>query len=185
MTTSIVRQIKSLFGSGSATGLSDRQLIERFVAARDDCAEAAFAALVARHGPMVLGVCRQLLGDHHHAEDAFQAVFLILARRARSIRDPDLLGTWLYGVALRTARTSRGRIARRRRTEGEAAVRQPPAGCAQAADRAILESEQAETLHREIDRLPGRFRVPLVLCYFEGLTLDEAAERLRRAAEPA
>ena len=61
--------------------------------------EAAFAALVARHGPMVLGVCRQLLGDHHHAEDAFQAVFLVLAGKARSMREPDLLGNWLYGVA--------------------------------------------------------------------------------------
>ena len=81
--------------------------------------EAAFAALVARHGPMVLGVCRQLLGDHQHAEDAFQAVFLVLARKARSIRDPDLLGNWLYGVALRTARKASGRLARRRRDRGE------------------------------------------------------------------
>ena len=71
-------------------------------------AEAAFAALVARHGPMVLGVCRQLLGDRHLAEDAFQAVFLVLARKARSLRDPDWLGTWLYGVALRTARKAQG-----------------------------------------------------------------------------
>ena len=67
---------------------------------------------------MVLGVCRQLLGDHQHAEDAFQAVFLVLARKARSIREPDLLGNWLYGVALRTARKARGRLARRRTDRG-------------------------------------------------------------------
>ena len=109
MTASAVRQIESLFGDGSATGLSDRQLIERFVARRDASGEAAFAALVARHGPMVLGVCRQLLGDHHHAEDTFQAVFLVLARRAGSIRDPELLSNWLYGVALRTAAKTRAR----------------------------------------------------------------------------
>ena len=98
----LVRQLGSLFEAGSAAGLSDRQLLERFTARGAPADEAAFAAIVARHGPMVLGVCRQLLGDHQHAEDAFQAVFLVLARRARSIRDPDLLGAWLYGVALRT-----------------------------------------------------------------------------------
>ena len=103
-TGSVARQLGTLFECGSVAGLSDRQLIERFTAGRDAAGEAAFAALVARHGPMVLGVCRQLLGDRHHAEDAFQAVFLVLARKARSIRDPDLLGNWLYGVALRTAR---------------------------------------------------------------------------------
>ena len=97
---SLARQLGSLFEGGSAAGLSDRQLLERFTARGEPADEAAFAAMVARHGPMVLGVCRQLLGDHHHAEDAFQAVFLVLARQARSIRDPDLLGTWLYGVAL-------------------------------------------------------------------------------------
>ena len=102
-TTSVVRQLGTLFAGGSAAGLSDRQLIERFVSGGDSpAAEAAFAALVARHGPMVLGVCQQLLGDRHEAEDAFQAVFLVLARRARSVRDPDLLSHWLYGVALRT-----------------------------------------------------------------------------------
>ena len=128
---------------------------------------------------MVLGVCRQLLGDHHHAEDAFQAAFFVLARQARSIRDPDLLGTWLYGVALRTARKARGRIARRRRTEEIGAVRQVAEDPAAPADRAMIDREQAEALHGEIDRLPGAFRMPVVLCYFEGLTLDEAAERLR------
>ncbi len=105
---SLVRQLGSLFEGGSVAGLSDRQLIERFLTRRDAAGEAAFAALVARHGPMVLDVCRQLLGDRHHAEDAFQAVFLVLARKAGSIRDPDLLGNWLYGVALRTARKAEG-----------------------------------------------------------------------------
>ena len=89
---------------------------------RDAAAEAAFAALVARHGPMVLDVCRQLLGDHQHAEDAFQAVFLVLARQARAVRDPDLLSNWLYGVALRTARKARVRLARRRKNEEDHAM---------------------------------------------------------------
>src|SRR5262245_2878514 len=90
MTTSVARQLESLFDGGSVAGLSDRQLIERFAAGRDPlAAEAAFAALVARHGPMVLGVCRQVIGDHQHAEDTFQAVFLVLAQRARFVRDPD------------------------------------------------------------------------------------------------
>ena len=154
-TPSVVRQLGSLFEGGSVAGLSDRQLLERFIARRDAAGEAAFAALVARHGPMVLGVCRQLLGDRHHAEDAFQAVFLVLARKARSIRDPDLLGNWLYGVALRTARKARGRLARRRRSEEDGAVRRPEAGL----DRRrpigrSIDREQAEALHGEIDRLP-------------------------------
>ena len=105
-TTSLARDLESLFQGGSAAGLSDRQLIERFATRRDEAGEAAFAALVARHGPMVLGVCRQLLGDQHQAEDAFQAVFLVLADKARSLREPDLLGKWLYGVAVRTARNA-------------------------------------------------------------------------------
>ena len=101
----VVRQFESLFEGGSMAGVTDRQLVEWYTAGRHEPAgEAAFTALVARHGPMVLGVCSQLLGDAQHAEDAFQAVFVVLARKARSIRDPDLLGNWLYGVAIRTAR---------------------------------------------------------------------------------
>jgi RNA polymerase sigma factor (sigma-70 family) len=173
---SLARQLGSLFEGGSAAGLSDRQLIERFAASRD---EAAFAALVDRHGPLVLGVCRQLLGNGHDAEDAFQAVFLVLARKAGSLREPELLGNWLYGVALRTARKARLRLARRRQTEEEGAVRRPEAAPAAPAEGALLDREQSEALHGEIDRLPGAFRAPLVLCYFEGLTLDEAAHRLR------
>ncbi len=172
---SLARQLGALFEGGSVAGLPDRQLIERFAASRD---EAAFAALVARHGPMVLGVCRQLLADHHLAEDAFQAVFLVLARKARSLRDPDLLGNWLYGVAVRTARKARVRRARRLRAE-EAGAAGRPEGRPDATAQPLIEREQAEALHREIDRLPRSFRMPVVLCYFEGLTLDEAARRLR------
>ena len=172
---------------GSIAGLTDRQLLERYAAdGRSPAGEAAFAALVARHGPMVLGVCRQLLGDHHHAEDAFQAVFLVLSQKARSIRDADLLGNWLYGVAIRTARCAKQQIARRRRREEGDTMSGPGAGlCAPAepaappADRPAIDREQAEAIHVAIDRLPRAFRSAVVLCYFEGLTLDEAARRLR------
>jgi RNA polymerase sigma factor (sigma-70 family) len=182
---SVVRQIGSLFDGGSVVGLTDRQLIERFNNRRDATGEAAFAALVTRHGPMIMHVCRQLLDDHH-AEDAFQAAFLVLACKARSIRDPDKLGNWLYGVALRTARKARGRLARRNKNEVGGLMRHPGSGpgvpvepMVQPAEQRVLAREQAELLHREIDRLPGPFRLPIVLCYFEGLTPDEAAHRLR------
>jgi RNA polymerase sigma factor (sigma-70 family) len=183
---SVVRQIGSLFESGSATGLSDRQLLECFIARRDVASEAAFATMVSRHGLMVLGICRQLLGDPHHAEDAFQAVFLVLARRATSIQDPDLLGNWLYGVALRTARCAKHQLDRRRKKEEGDAMRRLGSGSSvvvelmvQTAEQPVIDREQAEALHREIGRLPSLFRLPVVLCYFEGLTLDEAARRLR------
>ncbi len=179
-TISVARQLGTLFSGGSAAGQSDRQLLERVAldggASMD---EAAFAAIVSRHGPMVLGVCRHLLGDHHDAEDAFQAVFLVLARKARTIRDPDGLGAWLYGVALRTARKARTRLDRRKRAEVDRQAGTAAGPASDAAERVLLDRERAEALHREIDRLPGTFRAPVVLCYFEGLTLDEAAHRLR------
>jgi RNA polymerase sigma factor (sigma-70 family) len=180
-TASIVRQIGSLFEGGSVTGLSDRQLIERFIGRRDPAGEgeAAFAALVARHGPTVLGVCRQLLGDRHHAEDAFQATFFVLARKARSIHDPDLLANWLYGVALRTARKARCRLARRRQCEESGSLGRPEVSADAPADEPVVAREQAEALHDEIGRLPVAFRLPVVLCYFEGLTVEEAARQLR------
>ena len=184
---SIARQLEALFEDGCLAGLTDRQLLERFIACgRTPAGEAAFAALVARHGPMVLDVCRQLLGDAQHAEDSFQAVFLVLAQRARSIRDPDSVGNWLYGVAIRTARCARQQIARRRRREkGEAMSGRGPGSCewVETTDVppvcAVIDREQAEAIHGEIARLPRTFRLPVVLCYFEGLTLDEAARRLR------
>ncbi len=174
--TSVARQLETLFQGGSVGGLSDRQLLERYVASRD---EAAFAALVERHGSMVLGICRQLLGDVQHAEDAFQATFLVLARKARSIRDPELLGNWLYGVATRTAQCARQQIARRRRREEGHTLSGPAAPASAPADRPAIDREQAEALHGEVDRLPRAFRLPVVLCYFEGLTVEQAAKRLR------
>ena len=102
-----IRQIESIFAGDSVAGLDDRELLERFIDRGGTAGDVAFAALVSRHGPMVLLVCRHLLGDLHQAEDAFQAVFLVLARRAISVRDPDLLANWLHRVAIRTARKAK------------------------------------------------------------------------------
>ena len=112
-----LREIGTLFAVGTIGGLSDGQLIERFLSGPRDEAEAAFAALVDRHGAMVMGVCRRLLSDSNDADDAFQATFLVLVRRAHSIARRDLLANWLYGVAYRTARVARTRAAQRRAKE--------------------------------------------------------------------
>jgi RNA polymerase sigma factor (sigma-70 family) len=185
-TSSVVRTIESLFDGSSVAALSDRQLVERFVARRDAVGEAAFAAIVTRHGPMVLAICRQVLGDRHEADDSFQAVFLVLARRARSIRDPDLLANWIYGVALRTARKARAQRDRRCRNEKAAMMQHLRSDSCMLSDQSahgpeqtILAREVAEALYSEIGRLPRPFRLAVVLCYFEGLSLDEAAHRLR------
>jgi RNA polymerase sigma factor (sigma-70 family) len=178
---SFIHQLERLFRHGTAVGLSEGELLERFVAARD---EAAFAALMARHGPMVLGVCRRLLRDANDVDDAFQATFLVLVRKAGSLRRCDLLGNWLYGVAHRVATRSRCLAARRLarvphgqdaldrldQDGGEAvAVRDAPSP---------LESEPSPWLHEEIRRLPEKYRSLVLLCYFEGLTHEQAAARL-------
>ena len=176
---SVLRQIGSLFDGGSVAGMSDRQLLDRFTARRDTIGEAAFTALVLRHGPMVQSVCADFLHDRHDAEDAFQAVFLILAQKAHSIRDTDLLGNWLYGVALRTARHARHRRGRRRKNEAAASVVKATSSVAMpSAEQSYLAREQAELLHDEIEQLPRAFRLAVVLCYLEGLTVHEAARRL-------
>ena len=178
-TDSLVRQIGSLFDGTSVAAMSDRQLLDRFTSRRDAAGEAAFAAVVRRHGPMVLGVCNEFLKDRHDAEDAFQAVFMVLARKAHSIRDLDLLGNWLYGVTIRTCRHLRHQRVRRRKHEAAT----PVVGAAStiatsSAEHAVLTCEQAELLYDEIERLPRAFRLPVVLCYLEGLTVHETARRL-------
>jgi RNA polymerase sigma factor (sigma-70 family) len=145
------------------------QLLERFAADRD---EASFTALVTLHGPMVLGVCRRALPDRDDVDDAFQATFLVLARKAGSIRQPDLLGPWLHGVARRVATRMRSRAARRR------AVERPGAEL-MAMTRDDDRHELGAALDEEIARLPDRYRRPLVLCYLEGRTREEAARDLR------
>jgi RNA polymerase sigma factor (sigma-70 family) len=146
--------------------LPDRQLLERFASARD---EAAFAALVRRHGPMVLGVCRRLLPDAHEAEDAFQATFLVLVHKAGSLGRPEQLGPWLHGVAARTAARAR-QAARRRAREREPAA--PPDGDPAAE---VMGRELRQVLDEELGRLAPKYRAPLVLCYLEGKTTEEAA----------
>ena len=114
---SALRQIRTLYTLGTLGGLTDAQLLELFLTRDGDDAEDAFAALVDRHGPMVLGVCRRMLSGSHDAEDAFQAAFLILARRAASIGRREKLAGWLHGVAVRTASEARRRAARQRARE--------------------------------------------------------------------
>jgi RNA polymerase sigma-70 factor (ECF subfamily) len=152
-------------------GLTDGQLLESFVSRGD---EAAFEELVRRHGPMVLGVCRRVLRHHHDAEDAFQATFLVLARKAGSVRPREMVARWLYGVAYRTALKARGLIARRRvRERPVAEVPEPEAAEADAGWRDLR-----PLLDRELSRLPDKYRVPIVLCDLEGKAGKEAARQL-------
>jgi RNA polymerase sigma factor (sigma-70 family) len=170
------RQLDRLFQDGTLTGLGDAELLRRFNARRD---EAAFEALVERHGPMVLGVCRRVLGgDPGAADDAFQATFLILVRKAGALRDGERIGPWLYGVALRVARRARQQRDRRRGREAgavEPASLPAPEGLDH---EALARAELAMVLDEELGRLPEKFRAPVVLCYLEGLTHEQAAGRL-------
>ena len=171
---------QALLDARMVAEMSDGQLLAQFVADRDERAEIAFAALVRRHGPMVLRVCEQVVGDRHTAEDAFQATFLILARRAGSIQQPELLAQWLHGVALRTAREARMQAHRRREREssGIDAVEVEPIDQAGRPDVILICREEFEALHQEVSRLPERYRIPVVLCDLEGLTYQDAARRL-------
>jgi RNA polymerase sigma factor (sigma-70 family) len=149
-------------------GLTDGELLSRFLAG---CEEAAFAALVRRHGPMVLGVCRRVLGNLHDAEDAFQATFLVLVRRADAIVPRDLVGNWLYGVAFRTALEAKVTRARHKAKERQVTAR---SGMQDVVEEAA-QRERLQLLDQELSRLPDRYRVPIVLCDLEGRTHREAA----------
>lgn len=147
--------------------LPDGELVRRFIAERD---EAAFTFLVRRHGPMILGVCRRILRDADDAEDAFQATFLVLVRRARSLMSRPVLGDWLHGVARRTALNALRAAARRRTREQRMARPEPP-----------VEREANDwlpILDEELARLPEKYRLPIVLCDLEGQPRQQAAQRL-------
>jgi RNA polymerase sigma factor (sigma-70 family) len=168
--TAVIRRLVGAVTKAELAGLSDRDLLARFGADRD---EAAFAAVVARHTNMVLGVCRRTLPRAADPEDACQAVFLLLAQRARGTRWQASVAGWLYTAARKVARNARVAAERRARRESRAAVPEavsPPDE--------MTARELAAALDAELDRLPPRYRDPLVLCYLEGLTQDEAAARL-------
>lgn len=154
----------------SLVELPDAQLLARFVCRRD---EAAFAALVRRHGPMVLGVCRRVVRDWHLAQDCFQLTFLALARKADSLRRPDALGPFLYGVACRTARKAKVQAARRRQKESHVRAAQTK----QESDEPIW-NDLRPLLDESVNSLPDKYRVPFVMHYLQGVTVSEVARRL-------
>jgi RNA polymerase sigma factor (sigma-70 family) len=163
----VLRHVRALAGPPPEEA-TDGQLLERFAARRE---EAAFEALVRRHGRLVLGVCRRVLGHEHDAEDAFQATFLVLARNAGSIRRRDAVSAWLYGVAYQIAGAARAKSARQRRHEHQAPLPPTPGD-------EVLLRELQRVLDEELNRLPERYRAPLVLCCLAGKTQQQAAMEL-------
>jgi RNA polymerase sigma factor (sigma-70 family) len=168
--SAVVRHLRTLAAPADDAEASDAQLLDRFRAAGD---EAAFSALVRRHGRMVMGVCRRVLRHHQDAEDAFQATFLVLARNAASIRKRAALTSWLYGVARRVASEARRAAARRQARERRATN----VGQAQP-DLETAWRELQAVLAREVERLPEKYRLPFVLCCLEGKSKAEAAAQL-------
>jgi RNA polymerase sigma factor (sigma-70 family) len=165
----VLRQVKRVVAPPDGEGLCDARLLERYLSNRD---EAAFEALLRRHGPMVLGVCRRVLRHEQDAEDAFQATFLVLACRADTVRPRHLVGNWLHGVARRTALAARRAAARR-------CARENRAGAARQAVSAAEEGGELRALvDAEVARLPERYRAAVVLCDLEGRPRREAARLL-------
>jgi RNA polymerase sigma factor (sigma-70 family) len=182
----VLRHLRRLAEKGDVRQQSDHELLERFVTRGD---AGAFSALVERHGPIVFSVCRSVLRHQQDSEDAFQATFLVLARKAASIRNRAALGSWLHGVALRLARKAQASNVNRRDAE-----RRVPESRSQDAFDDLTWREVRGLLHEEVERLPEKYRLPLLLCYWEGLSQEEAArragcpretlrDRLRRAQE--
>jgi RNA polymerase sigma factor (sigma-70 family) len=169
-TSPFVHHVRHLIGSAAAAALTDGQLLERFLADRD---EAAVEVLVRRYGPLVFGAVRRVLRNAHTAEDVFQATFLVLTRKAPSLDRGKPLGSWLYTVAYRLALRARANELRRQRCEEQAARNRNSAD-----GRVPGPSDLAVALEEELHRLPERHRAPLVLCYLEGKTNEQAAEAL-------
>src|SRR6516162_433077 len=163
----MVRHLKRAALLGEQKVQSDGRLLESFLSGRD---EASFEMLVKRHGPMVLGVCRRVIGNLHDAEDAFQAVFLVLARKAGSIVPRDLVGNWLHGVAYRTALQARDRLGRRRARERQVKDMPQPTVAPEYDLR-----ELHDALDQELNELPDKYRVAIVLCDLEGRSRKDVA----------
>ncbi len=169
---SFIEHIETLFDEGAIGEQTDRQLLERFTGRDRGAAERAFTALVKRHGPMVFRACRAILGDPHASEDAFQATFLVLARKAPALWVRGSLGPWLLSVACRVASTALADATRRHLHERKAAEL-----ASTAADVASWD-DRDDILHEELGRLPEKYRTAVVLCDLEGLTQEQAARHL-------
>lgn len=169
MPSPILELIHRIVEDQRTRGASDESLLQQFTASRD---AGSFQALVCRHGPMVLDVCRAVLANEADAEDAFQATFFILARKAGSIRKTAALASWLHGVAYRTALKAQSQFARRRKHEARVMQRE---ACA---EEDITWEDVQRVMHQELNHLAPDYRAPLVLCYLQGKTQDEAAELL-------
>jgi RNA polymerase sigma factor (sigma-70 family) len=168
--------IRRVVLAGAVAERTDGQLLAAFVADRD---ADAFAGLVRRHGPMVLGVCRRVTGNHHTAEDAFQAVFLVLARRAAAVRPREAVGNWLYGVAYRTALKARAVLARRRSREKQVDVMPEPLDTRRHTPSGSPDwSDLQPVIDEELARLPEKLRTPVVLCDLEGRPQRDVARHL-------
>ena len=165
----ILRHIRRAVLAPDGAGLTDSKLLECYVDRRD---ETAFEALLRRHGPMVLGVCRRVLGNVADAEDAFQATFLVLVSKAATVLPRDRVGAWLYGVAHHTALKAKASAAKRRSKERQAGAMQG------SESRHEMEQKLLERLDQELLRLPDKYRVPIVLCDLEGRTRKEVARQL-------
>jgi len=170
LVTNLARDLRRMVFVGSSAGMTDGELLERFLAGRE---EAAFEALLRRHGPMVLGVCRRVLRHEQDAEDAFQATFLVFARKATTIWPRDMLANWLFGVAYRTALGAKTAIARRRLKERQVNPMRQTDGPV-----ANVWQDLQPLLDEELNHLPNKYRVPIVLCDLEGKSRQEAARQL-------
>ena len=166
----VLRYIRRMVEPKQDDRASDQILLERFCTGSDGD---AFASLVERHGPLVMGVCSRMLRDIHDAEDVFQATFLVLVRKARAIAKPECLGPWLHGVAYRTALRARSQAAKRRFHERQSAESNKMEMIPD-----FMSSDLRPILDKEIQRLPFSYRSPLVLCYFSGKTKEETARIL-------
>jgi RNA polymerase sigma factor (sigma-70 family) len=169
--SSLVKHVRRAALAQQSGAMTDGQLLECFLARRD---EIAFEALLRRHGPMVLGVCQRVLGSTHEADDAFQATFLVLLRKATSLRQPELVGNWLYGTAYRAALEAKAATACWRARERR--VREMPER--PAATELDVFQELRPILDQELNRLPDKYRVPVVLCDLEGQKRRDVARRL-------
>jgi HlyD family secretion protein len=167
-------ELEVLWTTGTMTGLSDAQLLTRFTQARDSTGELAFRELIQRHGPMVLAVCRQVLRHSHDVDDAFQATFLVLVRRAHSIRVGESVGPWLCCVAYRTAQRARA-VSSRYRPGNEEQLQNAEDS---PGDADPFKVDLRPLLYEELGRLPERYRAPIVLCHLEGKTHEQAARLL-------